>query len=260
VLKEFSQEKAEEVFDEKEVLLKVITLRDNTDEMRKIDLIESISNATNRQTPVINADKYSNESIHLQLQKKLFEKYGILYERKRGEFEDGLYNKYISENQIVERNLLLRIYYAANGNIQLGIQKKLFQNNRIPNNVLTDEIALDKMFIGLNVFDHIWDRKQPYKKASHAEYAKVYLFTQYLYNEQVGVNDIEPKIDDLEKIWKEFVLYTKTKLYQKKIKKRDRVTGEMIEVTKVFKYNYKNIANDLREFMKERKSITIAST
>lgn len=85
----------EAIFKNKEVLLKIITLLDNKDHNAKIDLINDISEATNKQTPVIGADRISNDDLQIKIQKLLFDKYGILYERKRGEFADGIFNNYI---------------------------------------------------------------------------------------------------------------------------------------------------------------------
>jgi hypothetical protein len=48
-------------------------------------LHKEISRATNQQTAVDDADRRSNDKIQIELQK-----YGLFYERKRGEFFDGL--------------------------------------------------------------------------------------------------------------------------------------------------------------------------
>lgn len=63
---------AEDVFKEKEVLLKIITLMNDIDHDSKLKLIGDISNATNKQTPVINADKFSNDEVHKKNTKSSF--------------------------------------------------------------------------------------------------------------------------------------------------------------------------------------------
>lgn len=105
----------ENVFDNKEVLVKIITFppTDKGDPERKLRLIEDISKATNQQTPVEEADRRSNEKIQIQLQEKLFENYGFYYERKRGEFADGVRHKYIKRNQIIDREVFLRVCMAC---------------------------------------------------------------------------------------------------------------------------------------------------
>ncbi|WP_323964150.1 AIPR family protein [Aeromonas hydrophila] len=101
----------EDIFENKEVLLKIITFGQHSanSETKKRSLIESISKATNRQNEVSDADRRSNDKIQIDLQELLFNRFGYYYERKKGEFADGIKDKYISRNQIIERELLLRL-------------------------------------------------------------------------------------------------------------------------------------------------------
>jgi hypothetical protein len=107
----------ESIFDSKEVLLKIITFNDsqNEDQDKKLTLIEAISKATNQQTPVTEADRRSNDKIQIELQQKIFNEFGLFYERKSGEFGDGLRNKYIERTKIIDRVTLLRLAMACNG-------------------------------------------------------------------------------------------------------------------------------------------------
>jgi hypothetical protein len=100
-----------DVFDNKEVLLKVITFHpeDKLSQASYLDLIEAISKATNQQSQVNEADRRSNDHIQIQLQSVLFDKHGVFYERKRGEYADGVRTGYIQRSQIVDRELFLRM-------------------------------------------------------------------------------------------------------------------------------------------------------
>ena len=100
-----------QIFDNKEVLLKVITFHpeDQASQDEYLKLIQSISRATNQQSQVNEADRRSNDSIQIQLQQFLFDKYGLFYERKRGEYADGIRAGYIQRIQIVDRELFLRM-------------------------------------------------------------------------------------------------------------------------------------------------------
>ena len=249
----------EDIFNEKEVLLKIITLRDNNSEEEKLNLIDSISNATNKQTPVINADKFANEVVHVNLQKIIFDKYGLLYERKRGEFADGVYNNYIDKNMIIERNLFLRLYYASNGDIAKSIRKKLFQQNIIPEDIVTNLEALDKFYIGYNVFKEIYDIKNPIKKVSLSDYSKVYLYTQYLYTSKTieWVNEITDNIPRVKKIWNDFMRSMENKYPRRKKRKKDIVTGEKVETLLKWEYNYNNIKKDLEAYIEENNVIQL---
>jgi hypothetical protein len=126
----------EELFKGKEVLLKIITLFKQTtaDEQRKLELIESISKATNQQTAVTEADRKSNDKAQIELQKKIFEEFGCFYERKRGEFWNGLQDVYINEDQIIDRETFLRICVACNGlsaEARGSSEAQLFRNDRL---------------------------------------------------------------------------------------------------------------------------------
>jgi hypothetical protein len=108
-------ERPEDIFDGKEVMLKVITFSDRDDEAPVLDLIEEISKSTNRQTPVNEADRRSNDTIQVELQKKLYRDFGYFYERKNGEFFDGLKNTYIDASRVIDRVDFLRTCYAMKG-------------------------------------------------------------------------------------------------------------------------------------------------
>lgn len=116
------------IFDKKEVLLKVITVP--SEAAGKENLIENISNATNHQTPVGPSDRLSNMEEQIYLQKRLFNEFGVLYERKRGEYSDGITKGYISENDIIDRSLFIKIYYILLNKISSSKAKKLFVSHR----------------------------------------------------------------------------------------------------------------------------------
>lgn len=89
-------EREAEVFSNKEVLLKVITFNEEeigVNQERKLKLIEAISKATNQQTAVSEADRRSNDKIQIELQELIFKEYGLFYQRKAGEYGEGLRNK-----------------------------------------------------------------------------------------------------------------------------------------------------------------------
>jgi hypothetical protein len=87
----------------KEVLLKIVTpIKDSGGVDSKF--IELISNATNQQNEVSEADRRSNHDIQIELQKKLYNDYGYLYERKAGEFHDGIQNGFVPKELVVDRS------------------------------------------------------------------------------------------------------------------------------------------------------------
>lgn len=99
-----------ELFEGKEVLVKVITLFDgHRDEDARLHLIEELSRATNEQSQVHEADRRSNDRVQIYYQQKIYEDFGYFYDRKHGEFYDGIARRYISEDNMVDRSVFLRV-------------------------------------------------------------------------------------------------------------------------------------------------------
>ncbi|MBK0379682.1 AIPR family protein [Mucilaginibacter segetis] len=216
-----------EVFENKEVLLKIITFEEDLetkiDEESKLKLIEAISKATNDQTAVTDADRTSNDKIQIEVQESIFKKFGYFYERKRGEFGDGLRSKYIDRSRIVDRETFIRISYAINGHPgqarRVGT-KFLFKKRNI-NLTLPDINNIDKYFFGYKVFGYLNEIQKSFDKdlknrfgqaqyGNSLRYGKIAVVTvvsrQYAKN---GHNsDFNSAIIELTKIvlesWKEF--------------------------------------------------------
>ena len=112
-----SGEVKSDVFEGKEVLIKIIST--NSDGSTSADLgklkglIEQVSRATNSQTRIDDADRRSNDRIQLDLQREFFDRYGLYYERKLGEFYDGLKAEYIDSSLVIPRNTLVRVSLAC---------------------------------------------------------------------------------------------------------------------------------------------------
>lgn len=104
------------VFKGKEVLLRVITfvaMQTSANAESRLKLLGEISKASNSQTKVDESDRRSNDPIQVKLQKHFFDAHGLYYERKRGEFSDGLRSGYITETSLVDRDKLVRVCLAG---------------------------------------------------------------------------------------------------------------------------------------------------
>lgn len=110
-----NEEQRQKIFGNKNVLLKVITidkeLKANNQGWH--ELVETLSRATNEQSAVTDADRVSNDVVQIELQKKIYKNWGSYYERKRGEYADGLQNKYIDQTQIIDRERFVRVIVAC---------------------------------------------------------------------------------------------------------------------------------------------------
>ncbi len=229
---------AEQRFADKEVLLKVITLLDGDASTSKLHLIDEISNATNKQTPVINADRFANEDFHVNVQHSVFERYGLLYERKRGEFSDGIRDGYVRASDVVERNHFWRLYYTANGKINLGFQKKLFQRNEFPNVNVTDNASFDRLYLAIHVFRRLRKEHSPNARIEKDLYGKVYAYIQrYIH---LGLITDATEIDDnlarLESDWVQFLDAQKDKPGPGRLAFIDKQTGEARSSFSIRKY------------------------
>lgn len=100
------------IFEGKEVLTKFIIIVGNRDEM-----IEKISNATNNQNPIKPRDKASNDHRMIKLQADLFNQYGILLERKQGEFFDSLQEGLVDKAGVLDSVTLMRLLLVFRGSV-----------------------------------------------------------------------------------------------------------------------------------------------
>jgi len=214
IYEEQPAEKRTATFEGKEVLLKVITLTSGSGarDEDKAKLIEAISEATNLQTAVITADRYSNEAVNLRLQKTMFDRYGLLFERKRGEFQDGLRNGYIKAAQIVERNLFFRIMFAANGDLKRAIQKRLFARLSKSGWSVPTQVQLDRFYFAYLCFQLLGPKQARFDHGSKEIYAKLYVMAaQYMPND---IKDFQPvaksQIQTFRAEWDRFVAIHET--------------------------------------------------
>jgi hypothetical protein len=105
------------VFKGKEVLVKIVSFvgakQSTATDAARTKLIQDISRASNSQTRIDEADRRSNDQVQLDLQKAFFDHYGLYYERKRGEFSDGVHDGYIGQRDVLNREKLIRVNLAC---------------------------------------------------------------------------------------------------------------------------------------------------
>lgn len=250
-------ENAAELFGDKEVLLKIITLMDNDSQEAKVELIDQISTATNKQTLVINADRFANEAFHVSIQLRLFERYGLLYERKRGEFSAGVKDGYVDAKKIVERNQYWRLYYAANGDIEKGLQRRLFQKNNFKGVDIMHDIAFDRAFLGLNVFERLRRDVGRNSPMDRDIYAKVFMYVETFFREGTleWINEIEETMPKLLAMWKLFIQKQQLKTGPRQKAYIDKETGEARIRLAEPKYHYNPaLRGDLNRFIREART------
>ena len=136
----------------KKVLLKVISIyKDDQSETDYRTFVNKISDATNKQTKIDEADRRANNEIQVKLQNDIYEKYGLYYERKAGEFEEALSKGLIYKDMIIKRDVLLKTLWAYNG--KCG-EARNYSGDKIFNKDVFDEIMLGNVTAEITIYSY----------------------------------------------------------------------------------------------------------
>jgi hypothetical protein len=161
------------IFKGKEVLLKIITFAGphrRSGEKARLVLLGDISKASNSQTKVEESDRRSNDPIQIELQKELFEVHGLYYERKRGEFSDGLHYGYLPSDLVINREKLVRVSLASNyqANQARSTVAKFFNEGAIASVLKVEDAA--KYVFGYNVLSLLDEKRKAKPKSKRDRY------------------------------------------------------------------------------------------
>ncbi len=264
------------VFENKEVLLKIITFNDELNHLsqeEKLKLIEEVSKATNNQTAVTEADRRSNEKVQVELQYNIFQEFGYFYERKKGEYGDGLRNKYINRNQIIDREVFLRVCLSINGNpsqSRRGSAKQIFKKETF-RDILKNPDLFKKYFFGYSILQNLNIEQKKFDKEENNKYGVAQYGNALRYGKMAVVNIASKLFDAKYNDSDDF--YSKSKLaaeevlsqwydfenYAKSLKSnknyfRETVNPETSE--KVLEINFDNyykgrtLSEDLKKYFK----------
>lgn len=209
-----------EQFDNKEVLLKIISPNyqsDSSNENKDKEIIKSISKSTNQQSKIEEADMRANDDIQIRIQKTLFEKYGLLYERKKGEFEEAFSKKLVDKKMLIKREDLIKSYLSFKGepgqakNIKKDL---LFGETKF--NTLIDKIEIvDDIFLSILLYQKISELEKKYisefdknlSKYGHAlKYGKNALIYMYslVFDKNSNSDTITTNLEKLLNNWRVF--------------------------------------------------------
>jgi len=246
--------KKEDIFNNKEVLLKIITFSKSTnkDEDHKLKLIESISKATNRQSEVSDADRRSNDKIQLDLQNALYEKFGIYYERKKGEFSDGVRDKYIDRNQIIDREVLLRLAMTCDGyasQARRNSSRVIFQEDNFTKSLNNSNRASEYYYAYMchqhliNIEKSMSDDKEDsygttnYGQAfRYGKYAVTSIVVATHFDESESVKNLEDHVAKIINRWSEFEKFA-TESIENSFYFRTYRSEETGEITRDYNYD-----------------------
>ena len=150
------------IFDKKEVLTKFIIIMGNQDEM-----IEKISDATNSQNPIKPRDKASNDIMMVRLQSELFDRYGVLFERKQGEFYDSIKEGLIDKANVLDSIILMRLLLVYRGSVaraRSAGETTLFKDYNL------DGIEICEVYKLIQIYNLVSSLEQSGKRDSRSRY------------------------------------------------------------------------------------------
>jgi hypothetical protein len=208
----------EAIFENKEVLVKIITLDQSTKvpELNKLRLIEDISRATNSQTVVSKADRRSNEMAVQALQKRCFERLGVFLERKRGEFADGVREGYLQADAITERNMFLRAALVAMGDLKSATKKRLAVTSDYERILNVEDAVFDNFritLISLQLVHKGTDKQLIKMRYSGAlkSFVSLILAKQRFGNGTLEVSEIQSAAEEVDARWDKFISFCQKK-------------------------------------------------
>lgn len=225
----------------------------------KLKLIEEISIATNQQSPVNEADRRANDKMQIELQKQIFQDFGLFYEPKRGEFGDGIRAGYINRQNIIDREQFLRICLAIKNDpvkARSGTAHLLFEKNRF-DAILPDASEYRKYIYGYRAYEQIG--KLPnvsYNAKTYARFAIVNVLISLYYDENLPLHkydeDLTTHLNILIEKWDDFETYVRNADHNKKYYFKevfDKATGERtIETNWTAYYKGRTLISDISAF------------
>lgn len=223
-------EKLDSIFEGKEVLVKIISFVTEEDEDTDDDecqftgfsdsnlaVIEKVSQATNRQNPIDDADRKANEQTQIDFQEFAYEYYGLYYERKRGEFGDGISSKYIDRSYLIKRDDLIRCCLASDlrpGEARRANKKYLF-SDPIADKYMAQKASYDNYLLGYILFNKLKalekELRTPENKYAENIYGSALRYGKFAVvaavfaaTPKITISELFEKLYEVLQKWKEF--------------------------------------------------------
>ena len=212
IFEETAVESRVNVFSGKEVVVRIITLPALEEEDKK-NLILSISSATNSQTAVSSVDRTASNDENRRTAEVVFKRTGLLYEPKRGEYSDALRNKYIDENDIIDRVLFTRLMHLACGRNDVAVDRRMMKNTGGVLPEVTDIGTVDRFMDLYEVYTELTSSK-PHTQASDKMINEL-LFATFVHvlrmrRRRDGVTDWTPKvIEEARSLYEDLTLWAR---------------------------------------------------
>ncbi len=251
------KEKEKNPLEGKEVLLKIITPISETESVNP-KFIELISNATNQQNEVSEADRRSNHEIQIFIQQKIFLDYGFFYERKSGEFYDGIKDEIINRDLVISRLTFIKAYWAYQGEpaaARRTSEKNIFKEDKFFS-LLSSTEKYPEMFFAYLLFNKMEsiEKTFPSKFDSVDKYGYSLLYGKWAVIASIGITkphinkekdkifaQVDQAIETALKKWNDFDEFIRQKNKDTKYFKGDRANYELY-------YKINALDSDVKEF------------
>lgn len=205
-------------FDKKEVMLKIITpsyTQDSSVDGKELEIIKNISKSTNQQSKIEEADMRANDEKQIRIQKLFFEKFGLLYERKKGEFEEAISKKIINQDTLIRRDDFIKAYFSFKGNP--GESKNAKKDNLFGEkkfNEIFDNLEdnMEAIILSAVLFRKIIEIEKNKKNTiinncgyalKYGKNAVIYMYS-LVFSYELNLSKIESNIIKLLENWKKF--------------------------------------------------------
>ena len=248
-----------DIFKDKEVLLKIISFNEDEGSISdRLKLIEDISIATNQQSPVYEADRRANDKVQVKLQELIYDDFGLYYERKLGEFGDGIHKKYIDRSKIIDREQFLRICLAVKDepvrarstSINMLFEKRNFDT------IVTEDLDYRRCIYAYLAFEQIYKyESRSFNVNNLARYA-IANVVSHRYNDHISPaqfnESISEQLRDVISQWEDFEKYVRMDETNKSFYFRemyDQNTGEKtIDANWSSYYKGRTLNRDLKQY------------
>ncbi len=236
----------------KEVLLRAIVIPSDLDDKSVREFISGVSNATNQQSKVEEADRRSNDEVLIQVQKRIFQEFGYLLERKRGEFYTAIERGYVDKNRIIGRVDLLQAYWAFLGHPGDARRSKnqLFKDKIFKKIMGTGENYKVMLFAALILarlrkesMDSDWGSGLRYGKLSIVAASKYLVPEPYEISPNNLENLVSLAVEKARKKWAEFETWLQNQRHNANYKRTDGFDFDNY-------YKGKSVNQDVQNFFK----------
>ncbi|HHE1264186.1 TPA: AIPR family protein [Vibrio parahaemolyticus] len=266
------KDKIRSLFSGKEVLIKIISFNgkdfDFFDERTvdeevleytsgQLEIIERVSQATNRQSPIDEADRRANDKNHVKFQLYAYENFDMYYERKRGEFGDGLARKFIERGLLIKREDMIRCCLSSDG--KAGEARRANKNYLFKEDVFEKYLSNRDEYYNYLVAYKIFEElkfiekrdKKPGDSFSVSKYGSALRYGKYAVISACYNYSSHPEKSNYKEVVKSVL--DKWIKFERKVRKKESnksifIKGGVVETNMLNYYKSKAVNEDLKEY------------